>query len=104
MKDLAGAKQHADSSVTFLKEFTVTSPSLLVLRDIGFCYESLGNVQRRLAMDQSVPPAERAAAATASRDWYTRSAAVWNEWAKRGAATPESEIERHKVEDLLRVQ
>ena len=104
MKDVANAKQHADSSVRFFNEFTVGSPSLIVLRDIGFCYESLGNVQRRAATDRSLLPAERETAAAASRDWYARSAAVWNEWVKRDAATPESEIERHKVEHLLRVQ
>jgi hypothetical protein len=104
MKDAGSAKHHADSSVPFFKEFRITSPSLVVLRDVGFCYESLGKVQRRAAMDQSLPPAEREAAAAASRDWYARSSAVWNEWVKRDAATPESEIERHKVEHLLRVQ
>jgi hypothetical protein len=103
MKDFGNAKQGADSSVTFFNEFTVTSPSLIVLRDIGFCYESLGNVQRRAAMDPSLPAAEREAAATAARDWYGKGAAVWNEWVKRGAATPESEIERQKVEHLLRL-
>jgi hypothetical protein len=53
-------------------------------------------------MDRSLSPAEWEAAATAARDWYGKSAAVWNEWVKRGAATPESEIERQKVEHLLR--
>jgi tetratricopeptide (TPR) repeat protein len=104
MKDVAGAKQYADSSVPFFKEFRAIAPSLVVLRDLGFCYESLGRVQRRAAMDGSLTPTEREAAAAASRDWYTRSAAVWNEWVKREAATPESEIERHKVEHLLGIQ
>jgi eukaryotic-like serine/threonine-protein kinase len=46
-------------------------------------------------------PSARRAADLASREWYKKSADVWNEWKRRGAATPESELERRKVERLL---
>lgn len=104
MNDVAKATQEADSSLPFFNEFKVTSPSLLVLRDLGFCYESLGNVQIRVAEDLSRLPEERRIAAAASRDWYTKSAAVWTEWNRRGAATPESEAEWHKAERLLQAK
>jgi serine/threonine protein kinase len=88
--DLADARQHADSALTFFSVFKITSPSLLVLRDLGFCYETLGNVRRK------------GGALEESRDWYAKSEDVWNEWVKRGAATPDSETQRHKVARLLR--
>jgi serine/threonine protein kinase len=103
MKDPANAEVYADSSLPFLKEFNITSSSLLVLRDLGFCYESLGNVQRRIAMDRSLPPADRDAAAASAIDWYGKSLNVWEEWVRRGAPTPESELERHKLEQLLKI-
>ena len=91
-------------SLPFFTEFTVTSPSLVVLRDIGFYYEALGDVQRSITADSSFSFAERRAAQAEAREWYQKSAEVWNEWVKRGAATPESEVERRKVERLLRAQ
>jgi serine/threonine protein kinase len=87
--NLPDARQHADSAAAFFSVFKLTSPSLLVLRDLGFCYETVGNVRRK------------SGALEESRDWYAKSADVWNEWVKRGAATPDSEVERHKVARLL---
>jgi hypothetical protein len=104
MNSLANARQDADSSVPFFDEFKITSPSLVVLRDIGFCYESLGTVNRRIALDAAFRSADRDAAAAASRDWYTKSSGVWDEWRRRGAATSESEAERHKLERLLQTR
>jgi serine/threonine protein kinase len=101
MNNVENARKYADSSVPFFNEFKVTSPSLVVLRDIAFCYESLGNVRHRIALDQSFSGSERHAAEADSREWYRKSAGVWNEWHRLGAATPESEIERRKVERLL---
>jgi serine/threonine protein kinase len=103
MRDLADARMYADSSLPFLKEFNTASPSLLVLRELGFCYETLGNVQRRMAMDRTLPSADRESAAAAAHDWYGKSLDVWKEWDRRGAATPESELERHKAEQLLKI-
>src|SRR5271165_3595799 len=100
--NLTLARQFADSAVPFLDEFKPSSPSLLVLRDVGFCYESIGNVERQIAMDRSFSAADRQTAEAEARQWYQKSAEVWSEWNRRGAATPESEIERHKVERLLR--
>ena len=99
--NLAKAKQYADSAVPFMNEFNVTSPSLIVLRDLGFCYESLGNLQHRIAEDRSLSASQRQTAQADARQWYSKSAAVWDEWKRRGAATPESELERRKVERLL---
>jgi tetratricopeptide (TPR) repeat protein len=103
IKNLASAGMCADSSLPFFKEFNAASPSLIVLRDLGFCYEDLGNVQRQTAMSHSVSALERQTAESDARQWYLKSDAVWNEWKRRGAATPASERERHKVERLLQV-
>lgn len=104
MNHLADARGHAAAALRFFDEFKIASPSLMVLRDIGFCYESLGNVQRSVAADRSLPPSERRSAETKARQWYQKSADVWNEWFRRGAATPESEAERRKVEHLLQAR
>jgi serine/threonine protein kinase len=101
MNRIADARIHAASALPFLAEFKVTSPSLVVLRDLGFCYESLGNVQRSVAADRSLTIAERRAAQAEGREWYQKSAGAWNEWLRRGAATPESEAARHRIERLL---
>jgi serine/threonine protein kinase len=100
--DLTLARGFADSAVPLLDEFKPVSPSLLVLRDVGFCDESIGNVQRQIATDRSSSGAERQTAEAEARQWYLKSSEVWDEWNRRGAATPESEIERHKVERLLK--
>jgi eukaryotic-like serine/threonine-protein kinase len=102
MNNPAKARQYANAALPLLNGFEVTSPSLLVLRDVGFCYESEGAVQHRLTADQMLSPLERLAAEAESRTWYQRSADVWATWMRRGAATPESERERHKVEHLLK--
>jgi eukaryotic-like serine/threonine-protein kinase len=101
MNRLPEAREHAASSRPFFTEFAVTSPSLVVLRDVGFCYEALGDVQRSVAEDRSSAFVERRTAQAAALEWYRKSAAVWEEWLRRGAATPESEAERRKVDRLL---
>jgi serine/threonine protein kinase/tetratricopeptide (TPR) repeat protein len=101
MKNVAKAQQYASAALPLLVGFQVTSPSLLVLRDVGFCEESEAEVHQRIALDPAMPPAERGNAATVSREWYQKSLETWTTWNKRGAATPESEHERHKVEHLL---
>jgi serine/threonine protein kinase len=102
VNDLANARRYAESAIPFLNSFPLTSPDLRVLRDVGLCYESLGNVQRQISMDSSFSPGERHAAEIQARQWLQKSADVWSEWKRRNASTPESEIERHKVELLLR--
>ena len=102
--NVSKAREHTDRCRQFLDEFQMSSPSLLVLRDLGYCYRVLGDVQSRIAKDRSLTSAERNAAAAVSRDWYSKAYAVWSEWVKRGAATAESEVERRKVERLLRAQ
>jgi serine/threonine protein kinase len=102
VNDLTKAREYAEAALPFLEKFDVTSPSLLVLRDLGFCYESEGAVQHRIAMDRELPSAERLTAQAESRRWYSKSAEAWSTWNKRGAATPESERERHKVENFLK--
>jgi tetratricopeptide (TPR) repeat protein len=104
LNDLVDAKRYAGLSLPLLKEFKPDSPSLLVLREIGFCDESLGNLQRRLAMDRSLSHGERHSAAVSSREWYRKSLDVWSAWSRRGAATPESELERRKLERLLEIR
>lgn len=99
--DLAQAQHFMRLALDFVGEFKLTSPSLLVLRELGLCYESFGNVQRRLALDRSLSPPERKAAETQAHAWYLRSDDVWSEWNRRKAATPETESERQKVERLL---
>lgn len=102
LNDPAKARQYANAALPFLDQFEVTSSSLLVLRDVGFCYESEAAVQHRTAADLALSPPERMAAEAESRTWYQRSADVWATWNRRGAATPESEHERRKVELLLK--
>jgi len=102
LNDVQKARQYAESFASFFTEFKVNSPSLLVLRDLGFCYESLGNLQQRISIDPSFPAHERRTAANQSRQWYAKSADVWDEWNRRGAASEESELERRRVEGLFR--
>jgi hypothetical protein len=102
LNDLAKAQQYANAALPFLDQFEGPSPSLLVQRDVGFCYESEAAMQHRMAADQLLSLSERVAAEAESRTWYQRSADVWATWEKRGAATPESEHERRKVEHLLK--
>jgi tetratricopeptide (TPR) repeat protein len=99
--NLSQAKTYADKALPLLSEFDPASPSLLVLRDIGRCYESLGNVQHQMAKDAHLTSENRQTAQANARQWYLKSIGVWTDWRKRGAATPESEVERHKVERLL---
>ena len=96
------ARQYAHAALPFLEGFAVTSPSLLVLRDVGFCFESEADLQHRLAIDQVYSRAERLVAEAESRTWYRKSADVWTTWNARNAATPESERERRKVEQALK--
>jgi eukaryotic-like serine/threonine-protein kinase len=100
--DIAKAREYADDALPYMGGFAVTSPSLLVLRDLGFCFESEGELHHRLAADRLYSPAERLAAEAESRAWYRKSAAVWTTWNMRNAATPESERERRKVERVLK--
>ena len=102
--NVSKAQEYADRCRPFLDEFQPSSPSLLVLRDLGYCYKVLGNVQSRIARDRSLTAAERNAAAAVSRDWYSKALAVWSEWKRRGAANVESEAERHRLEHLLQGQ
>jgi serine/threonine protein kinase len=101
MTDLAQASRDTNASRSYFAEFKDNSPSLVVQRELGMCYESLGNVQRRIAEDRSRPPAERRAALASSRNWYTKSSGVWDEWHSHGVDTPESEAERRKVDRML---
>jgi serine/threonine protein kinase len=101
LRNIGAAKKYADSSLAILNQFEPDAQSLLVLRELGYCYESMGNLQRRIAMDRTMSAAERRSAKTGSRDWYEKSSQIWAEWNRRGAATPESEAERRKVELLL---
>jgi serine/threonine protein kinase len=95
------ARSAASSALPILDEFNLASPSLFVLRDLGYCYKILGGVQGRVAADHLLSVSERNAAQVAARGWYRKNTEVWKEWNRRGAATPESEVERRKVEHLL---
>lgn len=101
LNDLPKARQYAELALPFFNEFKVTSPSLTVLRDVGFCFETLGNVQWRIARDRASPAANRRAATAEARQWYLKSADAWTEWSRRDVVTPDSERERRKVEHLL---
>ena len=101
LDDPAGANRYADSSLPLLNQFKPDAQSLLVLRELGFCYESMGNLQRHIAMGHTLSTSGRTAE-RASREWNQKSAQVWAEWDRRSAATPESEAERRKLERLLR--
>jgi hypothetical protein len=59
-------------------------------------------VQHYIAMDRKLSPSERLKAESESHRWYLESAEAWSTWSRRGAATPESERERHKAEAFLK--
>ena len=99
--DLAKAREYADRCMPLLAEFQLSSPTLLVLRDLGYCYKVLGNVQSRTAGDRSLYTIDRRGAASSFARVVLKRVAVWREWNRRGAATAESEAERHRVERLL---
>jgi tetratricopeptide (TPR) repeat protein len=40
MRDMAKARQYANAALPFLDGFQITSTSVLVVRDVGFCYET----------------------------------------------------------------
>jgi len=101
LNDLSKARQYAAAAVPFFDEFKVTSPSLTVLRDVGFCYESLGNVQWSIARDHASTGATTRAAIDNARQWYRKSLDAWTEWTRRGVATPDSEVQRRRLERLL---
>jgi len=101
MNDLASAREQAAASLRLLNEFQLGSPSLLVVRDMGFCYESLGNLQRAVVHNFASSLSERRAAKAQAHQWYSKSLDAWGEWVRRGAATPQSEVERRRVEHLL---
>ena len=65
----AKALQYANAALPLLNGFEVTSPSLLVLRDVGFCYESEAAVQHRMAAGQALSAPERLAAEAESQTW-----------------------------------
>ncbi|HTZ57821.1 MAG TPA: protein kinase [Acidobacteriaceae bacterium] len=100
--NLPQARRYAEAALPLLNEFTPDSPSLLVLREMGLCYERIGNVQQASARSRSVSAVDRQNAKTEAHRWYLKSAAIWSEFSGRRAANPESEAERQKVEDLLR--
>jgi len=102
VRDTTEARRAANSALPILDEFNLTSPSLLVLRDLGRCYASLGRVQSARAMPNAIPASQKRATAEAVNQWFVKSADVWNEWKRRGATTAESEIERQRVERLRR--
>jgi hypothetical protein len=101
VNDLSGALRDADAALPYLREFSDSSPSLQVLRNVGLCLETEGNVQRRLAFAPGTSSSDRHIAEEAARTYYRSSEHVWNEWVKRGAETPESKRERTRVSHLI---
>jgi serine/threonine protein kinase len=102
MDRLADAKTSLALARLFFDEFKPSSPSLSVLRDLGLCYQAFGNVS--VASGRSLSGVERRAAHAEAREWYEKSAEVWKEWLKRGAATTDSEAERRRIERLLQTK
>ena len=101
VRDVTKARQYGEAALPYLKEFKPDSPSLLVLREVGSCDESMGNLRQQMAKERSLTAAQREMLRAESLEWYRKSLAVWSEWGRRGAATPESERERVKVERIL---
>ena len=101
LNDLPEAEQHVNSALPFFEHFKPSGASLTVLRDLGFCYEALGHVYERIAHTRAATRETRRAARAQAREWYSQSLAAWGTWRSRGIATPESEVERLKVEHLL---
>jgi hypothetical protein len=83
-----------------LQEFYDSSPSLQVLRNVGLCLETEGNLQRRLAFAPGASSSDRRSAEEAAFAYYRWSEQVWDEWVRRGAETPESKRESTRVRRL----
>ena len=83
-----------------LQEFGDSSPSLQVLRNVGLCLETEGNLQRRLALARGASISDRRSAEEAARAYYQSSEEIWDEWVRRGAETPESKRESMRVRRL----
>jgi eukaryotic-like serine/threonine-protein kinase len=101
LNDPMRAQQYAQAALPFFKEFELSSPSLTIVRDLGFCYEAFASLRSRVAASHSAPLAARRAARSDARRWYLNSMAAWTEWVRRGIATRDSEHERHKIERML---
>jgi serine/threonine protein kinase len=95
------ARGRAEAALPFFAEFTSTSPSLTVLRELGFCFEALGDVQAAFARDSSLSATARRAARVEALQWYQRSADTWQLWESRGVSTPDSDVELRRAQ-LLR--
>jgi len=100
LDDRMQAQQYAQAAQPFFTEFKLSSPSLTIVRDLGFCYETFADLARVAASHSPTPAARRAARSDAHR-WYLNSVAAWTEWVRRGVATSDSEHERRKIERLL---
>jgi len=103
LNHVSRAEERVAAALPFFEEFKVTSQSLTVLRDLGFCYEALGDVRWNLARDPTRSAAARRSARADAHEWYSRSAQAWALWKSRGVATADSEAERHKAERLVQV-
>jgi hypothetical protein len=100
VNDVSGATRDADAALPLLQEFGDSSPSLQVLRNVGLCLETEGNVQRRRALAPGASSSDRRSAEEAARAYYRSSEQVWDEWVRRGAETPESKRESMRVRRL----
>ena len=59
LNDVQKARQYAESFASFFTEFKVNSPSLLVLRDLGFCYATCNSgslLTLHSLLTKGVPP------------------------------------------------
>ncbi len=101
VNNVPAAVTAAGQALPLLAGYGLSSPSLMVLRDVGLCYASEGALQARLAGDTHRTAADRAGARQAAIDFFQQSARVWEEWARRGASTEESERERRRVNEVL---
>jgi eukaryotic-like serine/threonine-protein kinase len=101
LNDLPRAQEYTQAAMPFFDEFKLSSPSLTVVRDLGFCYETLAGLGSRVAASHSLPPAARRAARSDAHRWHLNSVTAWTEWGRRGIATRDSERERRKSERQL---
>ena len=101
VNDISGAKRDADAALPLLYEFNDSSPSLQVLRNVGLCLETEGNLQRYLAFALGASSSEKRSAEEAARTYYRSSEQVWDEWVRRGAETPESKRESMRVRRVI---
>ena len=100
--NLPEASRYAENMSTLLQQYDRNSPSLLVLRNVGLCLRTQGDVSLTKARANHESRAIRTSETSAAVDSYEQSRQIWMKWQQRGVTSPESLREARRVETRLR--